>query len=60
MIIWKPKWHILFLKVFYYDPLDSSNINDLPLLKIPINSVFYTIPKKKMKLLINLIIDLVK
>ena len=30
-----------------HDPLDSSNINDLPLLKIPINSVFYTIPKKE-------------
>tara|TARA_B100000214_G_scaffold315216_1_gene248397 strand:- start:700 stop:1305 length:606 start_codon:yes stop_codon:yes gene_type:complete len=30
-----------------HDPLDSSNINDLPLLEIPINSVFYTIPKKE-------------
>ena len=30
-----------------HDPLDSRNINDLPLLEIPINTVFYTIPKKE-------------
>ena len=30
-----------------HDPLDSSNINDLPLLEIPINDLFYQIPKKE-------------
>ena len=38
--------HFIFESLLH-DPLDSSNINDLPLLEIPINSVFYTIPKKE-------------